>query len=382
MFGDLKELISISKFYGSDKDYVIAGGGNTSVKDADTLHIKASGISLGDIDEKGFVALKRSVLKKTSTNRYSSDPFERESQVKNDLAESRIFPELNQRPSVETSLHEIIEYKFVVHTHPWMINAVLCSKESEEKSAELFGEDVLFVKYADPGYILFKKVYDDLVLYRKKFNKEPHVILLENHGVIVAADSTEEIKKIYQDIVQKVMSKVEKFNVLPLSIDDRFKEIIPSVEKMVSFNQPKKVVARNNTLISYFCQNKETFNKISLPFIPDNIVYCKSRPLFIETSAEVKETLDKMSSSLTLFTGKNGYLPKIIVIQKQGILAVEDNRDLANTVLEVFEDLMKISYYSCFFGGPKFMTLDAINFIDTWEIENYRRHVARSKVWK
>ena len=32
---EIKELIEISRFYGTDKEYVIAGGGNTSYKDED-----------------------------------------------------------------------------------------------------------------------------------------------------------------------------------------------------------------------------------------------------------------------------------------------------------------------------------------------------------
>ena len=39
----INELIEISRFYGSNKEYVIAGGGNTSFKDDETIWIKASG---------------------------------------------------------------------------------------------------------------------------------------------------------------------------------------------------------------------------------------------------------------------------------------------------------------------------------------------------
>jgi hypothetical protein len=46
-------------------------------------------------------------------------------------------------------------------------------------------------------------------------------------------------------------------------------------------------------------------------------------------------------------------------------------------VLEVFTDMMKISYLSEQFGGPHFMSSEQINFIDNWEVENYRRSVAK-----
>jgi rhamnose utilization protein RhaD (predicted bifunctional aldolase and dehydrogenase) len=50
----IDQLIEISRFYGRDSRYVIAGGGNTSYKDASTLWVKASGSSLATITEDGF----------------------------------------------------------------------------------------------------------------------------------------------------------------------------------------------------------------------------------------------------------------------------------------------------------------------------------------
>ena len=47
---EINELIEISKYYGSNKYFVIAGGGNTSFKDDDTIWIKASGQYLGEMN--------------------------------------------------------------------------------------------------------------------------------------------------------------------------------------------------------------------------------------------------------------------------------------------------------------------------------------------
>jgi NAD(P)-dependent dehydrogenase (short-subunit alcohol dehydrogenase family) len=55
---------------------------------------------------------------------------------------------------------------------------------------------------------------------------------------------------------------------------------------------------------------------------------------------------------------------------------VEDNWSSAGIALDVYEDLMKISYYSEDFGGSRFLSKDQINFIDNWEVENYRRQMA------
>jgi rhamnose utilization protein RhaD (predicted bifunctional aldolase and dehydrogenase) len=52
---EIKELIEISRYYGSNKDFVIAGGGNTSFKDNETIWIKASGQALAELNEDGLV---------------------------------------------------------------------------------------------------------------------------------------------------------------------------------------------------------------------------------------------------------------------------------------------------------------------------------------
>src|SRR5512146_573104 len=104
---EINDLLGISRYYGSMKEYVIAGGGNTSFKDNETIWIKASGQSLAELTEDGLVALDRVKLRIISTNKYSEDPVEREEQVKNDLIKSVHEPDKSKRPSVETSLHEL-----------------------------------------------------------------------------------------------------------------------------------------------------------------------------------------------------------------------------------------------------------------------------------
>ena len=52
----LKDLLAISHHYGSDPEFLLAGGGNSSFKTEKHLYIKASGVSLSDIGEGGFDA--------------------------------------------------------------------------------------------------------------------------------------------------------------------------------------------------------------------------------------------------------------------------------------------------------------------------------------
>ena len=107
---NIKQLIEISHYYGKNKSYVIAGGGNTSYKDEKYIWVKASGTTLADITEEGFAILNREKLKQIADKKYSKSSVERENQIKTDLFRACVYPERNLRPSVETSLHEIIDY--------------------------------------------------------------------------------------------------------------------------------------------------------------------------------------------------------------------------------------------------------------------------------
>ena len=82
---NLDPLIRISRYYGSDAEYVIAGGGNTSMKTENELYIKASGISLATISREGFVKMSRQKLAIIEGKSYPADAAEREEEVKKDL---------------------------------------------------------------------------------------------------------------------------------------------------------------------------------------------------------------------------------------------------------------------------------------------------------
>jgi rhamnose utilization protein RhaD (predicted bifunctional aldolase and dehydrogenase)/NAD(P)-dependent dehydrogenase (short-subunit alcohol dehydrogenase family) len=376
---EIKQLIEISKYYGSNKDYVIAGGGNTSFKDDETIWIKASGQSLAGLTEDGLVALYREKLHLISSSLYSDDPSTREEQVLADMFRSITAPDKNKRPSVETSLHEIIKYKFVIHLHPTLINGLLCSRNAKSLTLKIFGNSVLFVPYVDPGYTLFKKLESDIKLYREKFNHEPQIIFLENHGSFVGADTTEEIRKIYDDLIQKIGSEVSPVSeVNPLPYNQLLHKVLPALRMLLSGDSPGVIRYRHNTLIAKFYQNQQEFHKISLPLTPDIIVYCKTRYLYIEQSSTAEKIMDSFHYQLPHFINEYGFLPRVLIIKDMGIFAFAENHASAETCLDVYEDLLKISYYASQCGGIKFLTPEQVAFIDQWEVENYRRKISQS----
>ena len=370
----IKDLISVSQFYGRDTRFVIAGGGNTSYKNNEKIWVKASGSSLATITEDGFAVLDRSLLNPMSDKQYSSDEAEREDQVKNDLAAATLTK--GRRPSVETSMHNVIDYAFVVHLHPTIVNGLMCAQNAEKNLVRLFGEKALYVEYTDPGYVLFKKVDEKIKEYRSKFKEEPKVIWLQNHGIFVAADNIDEINATYNSILETLERAVK----IPVPAGDRAtcnctEEILPAVRMMVSGESLKTLKVRKNELIKYFYDSIDNQREISKPFTPDAIVYCKSNYLFF--NGETPEmVIAEAQKAIPEFTQKFGYLPKVLLIKGVGMVAVGDNTKQCDIILDVFEDAMKIAFLSRSFGGAHPMTQAQIDFIDNWEVENYRRSVS------
>lgn len=78
---ELTALAEMSNKFGSDADYVLAGGGNTSFKSDDCLFVKGSGTALATITPDEFVRMDRRALEAMWDKNYPSGEKEREDAV-------------------------------------------------------------------------------------------------------------------------------------------------------------------------------------------------------------------------------------------------------------------------------------------------------------
>lgn len=372
----IESLIAISRKYGSDPRYVIAGGGNTSYKDSEKLWIKASGHALATIDESGFAVLDRSALNPMGEKKYSTETALREEQVKKDLAAACITE--GRRPSVETSLHNCLQAAFVVHLHPTLVGGLMCSVNAESKCAELFPE-ALYIPYTDPGYTLFKKVYDKIKAYKKANGKEPEVIFLQNHGIFVGADSTERVEQIYTEVLSKLEQAAGSLDLGEKAVCGCASEKVPALRAILSRSGRglKTLRVSNNALLESFLESKESVQAIMTPFTPDGIVYCKSEYLYLGDCCE-EDFLKSAEKKIESYIARKGYCPKVLLSKGLGLIACGESDKNAGIISDVFTDAVKIAAYALRFGGVHPMNRRQISFIDNWEVENYRRKVSAS----
>ena len=387
----MKELVEVSRRYGSDPEFVLAGGGNTSWKTNDTLFVKASGTALATIEEIGFVELDLEAVRAILRQAFPSDSAAREAQVLSALMAAR-KPGQTMRPSVETILHALFPYSYVVHLHPALVNGVLCSVKAEETISELFGDQVLYVPYTTPGYVLSKTLSDSFETWTAQGKPFPSIVFLQNHGIFVAADSVQEIDKIYSMVFDRIRSRIARtpdFSapespVPEKSVNALFDEAAELKEKLAKaachYVESPCIEFETNKEILRHAASANDFATLNGAFSPDHIVYAGARPLYIPHAileeGKEREKIDTVQAALAKqidsFIVQEGTYPHVIVVQDVGAFGLAKNTKAAQLALMLFNDAIKVSVYSMSFGGPHFMAAADVDFIKKWEVEQYR----------
>ncbi|MDR2900257.1 MAG: class II aldolase/adducin family protein [Treponema sp.] len=382
----VEDLVAISRLYGANPEYVVAGGGNTSFKDDTTLYIKGSGTSLADCTAETFVKMDRSKLAKIWGNQYPEDPDKRESAVLEDMMSAKMAGEEKKRPSVETLLHDMLPYSYVVHTHPALINGITCSKEGGKAAERVFSDDAIWIPSVNPGYILsltVKKAMDD---YKAKHGKNASIIFLQNHGVFVGANTTDEINAIYKNIVEKINTNIIRKpdfsgEVSSFGISEKIISVLAEIAEKES---PRFAAFRRNEGIASVTENHSLFAPVSSALSHDHIVYAGSNPLFVETVSDIEANDETHLPSLIkarwdTHVERFGKAPKTVAIQRIGVFGIGTSEKAAGLALDLFCDAIKVAVYTEAFGGVQFMPQDQIDFINNWEVERYRTNVSVGK---
>ncbi|MBR7104549.1 MAG: SDR family NAD(P)-dependent oxidoreductase [Lentisphaeria bacterium] len=353
----LEKITELSRRYGADPAYVLAGGGNTSCKDEKFLYVKPSGVTLAAITEKDFVKMDRAIIRDCFSKEFANAD-EREAFVKRMMA----FAVVNDggRPSVEAPLHELLPFTYVVHLHPALINGMTCGKDGKEWCKKLFPE-ALWVDYCDPGFYLAKVVFDACKEYKAANGKDASVIFLQNHGIFAGADTPEEIDAIYAGIMAKLDAHCKAAGVateLPeTALDmDCVMEYAPQLRGFMA--EAGKVA----TVVS-----SAPFAIARGPLTPDHLVYAKAFGVVADAPAR---------ADIDAFKAERGYLPRMIEVPGKAVFCAGAKKTAADTVLALARNGALIEQIAQAFGGVNYLTDAQRSFIENWEVESYRSKVA------
>jgi rhamnose utilization protein RhaD (predicted bifunctional aldolase and dehydrogenase) len=115
------------------------------------------------------------------------------------------------RPSIETSLHAVFPQRIVLHAHCVDTIALAIRADARERLAErLSGIPHGFVTYAKPGASLAASV-------AASGGVEAGVVVLGNHGLIVAGESVEEADQLFGRVTRALAAEPAPYSAPDLS---------------------------------------------------------------------------------------------------------------------------------------------------------------------
>ena len=393
---DLALRVYTAHLLGRNKELVLHGGGNTSVKttikDIDgkkysVLCVKGSGWDMADIEPEGLPAVKLEPLLELKKKKYLSDEDMVSFQKRN------LINVKSPNPSVETFLHAFLPFKFVDHTHADAVLNVTNRAGGLNFCKKVFGNKVSVAPYIMPGFMLAKKINE---IYSK--NPNINCLILMNHGIFTFADSAKEAYDLMIKYVSQAERAIKKLKVKKIKQIKNFStkfnahEIAPIIRGLLSNNKDQKFVVnyRLNKHLKYFMNGKNVRSYSSKgTATPDHVIRVKPFPLIItpkKNSSIVefkvaakkafenyrKKYINYFNVNKNKVKGKKVMLdasPRVVLVQNVGVFAVGKDLssakiagDLTETNAKVIASVEETSSY-------KFILEKDLFDIEYWSLE-------------
>ena len=393
---DVALRVYTSRLLGKNKELVLHGGGNTSVKtrikdidgkNYEVLCVKGSGWDMADIEPEGLPAVKLEPLLAMKKKKYLSDEDMVSFQKRN------LINIKSPNPSVETFLHAFLPFKYVDHTHSDAILNLTNRPGGLNSCKKIFGNKVSIVPYVMPGFILAKKI-------NEVYSKNPNIncLILMNHGIFTFADDAKEAYSLMIKYVSRAERAIKKLKVKKIKQIKNFStkfdvnEIAPIIRGLLSENKDQKFVVnyRLNKHLKYFINGKNVRSYSSKgTATPDHVIRVKPFPLVItpkknSTIDEFKTTAKKafdnyrkkyinyFSVNKRKVKGKKVMLdtsPRVVLVQNVGMFSVGKDLnsariagDLTETNARVISSVEETSTY-------KFIPEKDLFDVEYWSLE-------------
>ncbi len=377
----LADLIRISNVTGKDPALVLGGGGNTSVKTEDGKHmyIKASGTALKDMcEQRGWRRLRiepvLSIIRDRSLAKL--DAVARENLVVTKLLEACDDNCTGgARPSVESHLHALLK-SHVIHLHPLVVSAYVNAQKGQREIARLFAEEKLpplWVPYADPGYMLAKKIAGLVDGYQQEHGCKPQVLFLEKHGVFVTADSANAAVRLVHKVIERCESKLKVFRMPRLKLPAQEDIVVAKLAiRRAVFEATGQYVPVSyypaTTNIAAFMTHREGKALLAAPALhPEELVFANGPALWVE-DADPARIARRIEARLA----KTGKAPYAFIAQDLGLFIAAD-KSLAPLAAEMADGSVTVRMHAHRFGGVFGLSKREQEFINNWESEAFRK---------
>lgn len=319
---------------GANRSLIQGAGGNISWKENGEIWIKASGTWLErSIEQNIFVGLNHAqALDISLSSRGDYSPAVLANQI--------------LRPSIETALHALLPQRVVFHCHPIDIIARSVSRNSRIDFEKLFaGLNWLWLDYHKPGVELANSLNEALL----KQDVPPNIIVLANHGLVLAGESIAQIDQLLADVLEKTT-----FNLS---------------ERLVSKVNPEISAAWN--IVGYRPSEKHPIQQIAtdpkmLDIARNHWVLYPDHAVFLGESAFIAENTDPS----ILVSDHMDRRPPCIIFPGVDVMISNTATVSQTLMIECYAEVLRR------LGGSKEivgLSSDQVSVLLNWDAEKHRR---------
>ncbi len=189
---DYRALLAYAARIGADPALVQGAGGNVSRKHEGVLWVKASGTWLAEAQQRDIMVPVRLDALHTALAR-GDDSVEQ--------AQDFVVRAANPgglRPSIETTMHAVLDHAVVVHVH--CVETIAWAARADAPAALaplLAGLDWHFIPYIRPGAPLTRAIQRDAPA-------QAEVLVLGNHGLVVGGRDTKTAAALIAEVARRL----------------------------------------------------------------------------------------------------------------------------------------------------------------------------------
>jgi len=194
---EFKAINTLSARIGRNPALVQGAGGNSSMKIGDLMWIKASGTWLSQAAEQDIMVPVR-----LKALRHAIRDGDSAADTPQEFSASDLNPN-KLRPSIESTLHAVMPQTVVMHVHCVETISVAVCSDVEDQLEDLLGASTryAYVPYARPGLPLARLILE-------RMSADTDVIVLGNHGLVVAAETVAEAEALLQRVSETLRQPV------------------------------------------------------------------------------------------------------------------------------------------------------------------------------
>jgi rhamnose utilization protein RhaD (predicted bifunctional aldolase and dehydrogenase) len=340
MTNTVDSLVAASARIGADPHLVQAGGGNTSLKENGTLWIKASGMWLAHAaTEDMFVPVP---LKDIDAKLRSGDEK---------FPEFRTRSGRSLRPSVETAMHAALPQRVVIHVHSVATIAWAAQNGvKKELSNRLQGLRWAWIPYIHPGIPLALRI-------REEAGLNPEVLILGNHGLVVAAEDISAAEALLADVERRLQMETRP---APLPDLDYLEKISAGTSWTPAPDKTLHTLATDLRSCQFVSQGT---------MYPDHCVY-------LGPAAAVKREGESLNEAIARYSDENHYAPAFLLVEGVGLLV---SKDLTRAGGELLGCLKRVAERIPAGADVSYLEDSQVARLMNWDAEKYRISVARQR---